>query len=62
MKLGESIYINLNETDEIKQIVENKNEKLLFNKIKPTNQVINENQPSVLSNAVAKNMMSPIKI
>ena len=60
--LLESIYINLNETDEIKHIVENKNEKLLFNKIKPTNHVSNENQPSVLSNAVAINMISPIKI
>ena len=62
IKLVESIYINLNETDETKQIVENSIEKLFLNKINTANQVIKENQPSVLSNAVAKYMMSPIKM
>ena len=62
IKSVESIYINLHETDEIKHIVENNNEKLFFNKINAINHGAKENQPSELSSAVAKYMMSPINI
>ena len=62
IKVVESIYINLYETDDNKHVTENKNEKLFFNKINAANHGAKENQPSELSSAVAINIIIPVKM